>query len=1027
MLANASAMSRRPLLALALACLVALPAALALSDAALAWGNGDGASAVYPDFGVHDMATDFALRDLQFFSLASISWATDWYLFNSSDWGPSFDPASTRPTATDNLVAYTDDPDSDHMDWDNHTHFLNRQTATSPSEGDAARRVADLYNQTTDALLAWMRNGSRKWDANEHRAAYLAGLMSHYLMDTTQFGHTDYTLLDHAHPADDPEGATYHSYYESRVWTDSALKLLDITLKNSQLPRPSRTTDPWRLVDDLARYVNSRDGTTVQLTDADSEVVTVGSDYAWALATFASNWDAFVTFNGARGYDQGLWDYTLANLVAGIENLTTLWFSAFHDARDEFRATAPDVYLEGCDVTPAEGAVDGDQVLVEAYILNKGASPTGNFSVALYVDSEWANSTTVGSLDADGWAVVPIGWTGVAGVHDLYVVADSLYEVVESNETNNVWAAGYIVGLERHASRFSKDPVSIFLSQDSTGGFLLILFNEGNRPDVYEISILPESDPFDLFVTILEDEIVLAAGARYTFHVDVTAPLDAPPGERSFTVIAKGGNSTATVELTVYITERQLPPFIVLEYGHFANVSVPHTFDASGSWDHNGDSITFTWDFGDGGTAFGPVVTHAYSAVGVYEGALNASDGKLHRVFIFEVSVIDAIPPASALAVLDVDMDAAVVSWTPWRSGHYFSEYRIFISTSSVADDVFSARNLSYTITRSYVDNATIRLVWGQTCYVGLVTVNALGLEVRSPVLAIVPALRVMGDPGPDLAKWVELTNLTKNGLDARWPAWERLRAPPYDGPRVDPPIAYGIQLSLFVLNRSADSAWEPWGGARRAGGDRRELDLRGPARLRRWHDSDGGRRLSARGRGHVRDRDGGGRPPARPAARAGPAPASLGEAGHRAHGHRQRHRPGRPRGGAQGRLGRRHPGDRARRGHWGAGDGDACLRRRGQLRRHRHGNRRRRRRRDHDLDGGGQRGRGGRRRRGSWVAPARGGGRGGRDPRPGPPCQAAWQAARARVRVAAAGAPEGRGLRPPTPPSDRRFTSRPG
>ncbi|MDF2956228.1 MAG: PKD repeat domain protein [Candidatus Alkanophagales archaeon MCA70_species_2] len=50
------------------------------------------------------------------------------------------------------------------------------------------------------------------------------------------------------------------------------------------------------------------------------------------------------------------------------------------------------------------------------------------------------------------------------------------------------------------------------------------------------------------------------------------------------------------------------------------------TFDASESYDPEGSIVSYEWDFGDGTTASGMVVTHAYSAAGSYTVTLTVTD-----------------------------------------------------------------------------------------------------------------------------------------------------------------------------------------------------------------------------------------------------------------------------------------------------------------------------------------------------------------------------------------------------------------
>ena len=51
------------------------------------------------------------------------------------------------------------------------------------------------------------------------------------------------------------------------------------------------------------------------------------------------------------------------------------------------------------------------------------------------------------------------------------------------------------------------------------------------------------------------------------------------------------------------------------------------TFDGSKSVDPDGDIVSYEWDFGDGGSANGSVVKHAYSKEGIYTVRLTVTDG----------------------------------------------------------------------------------------------------------------------------------------------------------------------------------------------------------------------------------------------------------------------------------------------------------------------------------------------------------------------------------------------------------------
>ncbi len=765
--------------------MLSLAAFAALPTETAAWGNGDPGSVEFTDFGVHDITNDIALRTATYLAPDEVEWINDWYTRNETDHGHSFDPASTAPTPTDNFNAYTDDPDSHWQDWENHTLYLHPRPGWPPAEGDAARRVSHLYNLTRDRLYAWLMNGSVRWDSDEHHAAYYAGLMSHYVMDITQFGHTDWTRLDHSHPGDDPRGATYHGYYEALTWTDTALRRLHVDLMSNPLPEAKRVSDPYQLVYDLAGYVNGRHGPPVLFTDSDSTVVTLGSTYVRMLTNFTANWDANLSHNDARGYDEELWNMTLENLLAGMTNLTHLWRSAYLDARDMFLKDAADLVVTNLRIDPPDRAYDGQRVMLETHVWNRGSADADPFDLVLYVDGSETNrhriSVLSGTVRTLGWY-----WTAEAGVHEFRVVADDLQEVPESNETNNILVSDYTVVEEFHGSMFTAESPYLELLQDDTGHFNLTLENLGNRDDVYRFRIIALPGTIDYSVTLPLEEVHLEGGANVSFRVDVATLLSNPPGPRTFTVVAEGGNSSISTTLTVIIGERQLAPYIVVDYPFYGNVSVPVTFDASASWDHNGDPITFEWDFGDNTTGTGEVVEHVYDEVGNYVIVVNATDGTLNRTETLEVSVQDALPPKPVLWVEDYDVDTLVFEWTPWLDSRYFRSYRLYMVemnstwpslTVPDSDDIALPENLVWTSDLSYVSGTQITnesIIHG---FAVLETESIYGARSLSAVVQGYMLYRLESYEWPDPLEVLDIyiVNTSKNSIEVRWREWRPL------------------------------------------------------------------------------------------------------------------------------------------------------------------------------------------------------------------------------------------------------------
>ncbi len=114
-------------------------------------------------------------------------------------------------------------------------------------------------------------------------------------------------------------------------------------------------------------------------------------------------------------------------------------------------------------------------------------------------------------------------------------------------------------------------------------------------------------------------------GATCTATVSYT-PTANYFGPDSFTFTASDGvgtSASATVSINVILVN--LPPTANAGGPYTGNVGVPVQFNGTGS-DPDGNPITFSWTFGDGGIGSGPNPTHTYSAPGTYPVVLTVTD-----------------------------------------------------------------------------------------------------------------------------------------------------------------------------------------------------------------------------------------------------------------------------------------------------------------------------------------------------------------------------------------------------------------
>ena len=76
-----------------------------------------------------------------------------------------------------------------------------------------------------------------------------------------------------------------------------------------------------------------------------------------------------------------------------------------------------------------------------------------------------------------------------------------------------------------------------------------------------------------------------------------------------------------------------------------AEVNTSITFDGSGSYDPDGDALTYSWNFGDGATANGVSPSHTYTAEGEYTVTLVVNDGLLDSSPSTTTATISTTPP----------------------------------------------------------------------------------------------------------------------------------------------------------------------------------------------------------------------------------------------------------------------------------------------------------------------------------------------------------------------------------------------
>jgi len=163
-----------------------------------------------------------------------------------------------------------------------------------------------------------------------------------------------------------------------------------------------------------------------------------------------------------------------------------------------------------------------------------------------------------------------------------------------------------------------------------------------------------------------------------------------------------------------------------------APTGTPITFDGTASYDLDGTVVSYSWDFGDGRTGAGSVVTHSYSPAKTYTVTLTVTDnGGVTGSTTSQVTIGDKPPVVSftpspttantgqsiTLAISVSDPDGSIsttrVDWgdsiTQLYSGAITSATHSYASTGSSTSQIFTIivtatdNNASYTSTSSQV------------------------------------------------------------------------------------------------------------------------------------------------------------------------------------------------------------------------------------------------------------------------------------------------------------------------------------
>ena len=250
------------------------------------------------------------------------------------------------------------------------------------------------------------------------------------------------------------------------------------------------------------------------------------------------------------------------------------------------------------------------------------------------------------------------------------------------------------------------------------------------------------------------------------WKLDVLLPHIAPPIPN----VIGGNTNTAPIASLSVSNESGTVPLTVL-------------FDASDSFDADGDTLSYSWNFGGGNTDTGEVVSYTFTETGDYEVVLTVSDGSLSDSATTTISVTevgDVVVTAAIMFTTDSDFAPTTVSFDGTDSSSSDDSALTYIwdfgdSTTATGSMVTH----TYTEAGTYTATLTVTNTSGDT---DSTTVEIIVLPVddnecsfSTPTSEPLPTHRasysyayVLGTGGPDFSNLGNFTinwDLENNGL----------------------------------------------------------------------------------------------------------------------------------------------------------------------------------------------------------------------------------------------------------------------
>jgi PKD repeat protein/KaiC/GvpD/RAD55 family RecA-like ATPase len=195
---------------------------------------------------------------------------------------------------------------------------------------------------------------------------------------------------------------------------------------------------------------------------------------------------------------------------------------------------------------------------------------------------------------------------------------------------------------------------------------------------------------------------------------NVTAPYS--PGVYNFTVdarITSVSAKTTTENQNIYVVVRTPPTAIFTSSPKPALTLQNVTFNASASFDPDGQVTSYFWEFGDGENATGKTATHAYADNGNYKVKLTVTDNEGMKTTALDViTVLNRSPVAQFTESAETVLTRTIIYFNASRSYDidgtvmsYFWDFGDLTNSTGITADHAYEDDGNYIVTLTVTDN----------------------------------------------------------------------------------------------------------------------------------------------------------------------------------------------------------------------------------------------------------------------------------------------------------------------------------